>query len=1250
MKHALPATLLCLCLFLLMSPVSRVWSDDDVPQQQSTAQLFDRFMHLYAAGQYDDAKETARQIDPIHLPGEQRVKLYETIKLIDRTVQKSTGPQGILTAADAARRSGDLSKAIGLYKSLLAHPQADAKVRQLANARLADVARLQDRPLGRVRAAIVQADADITAGRYEAAEQKLAEAQASSVRLGWFDRKRLEMLTAKLEKLQIGLVQVGLAARVAALLPAAAAPAPSPAPEPTVPAEMLPMPAPASVPAPTGLQPVAVPLALEPLPAQPYIAPEPMPVTIEPGVSQFIEVPSEQPYQPVAAPPTPQPIETAPMEALPQMQPAQPVLLEPTPAGDAFAPMPDPDVTDLVPESQTGGAIEAAPMPPATVDVEPLPTAQYDAEPMQELGSLPPPFEATPEDGQDVLVKAMKLRASELFEEARDAERNGHTRLAAKQYAEASALDPTSGEARTRYERVGGAVRAEDMPRSILEDAITGTQVRVQATIAEYEQKEASAAQLRKDKKYNDAIQEIRQAKALLDRNEALLPMLTRKQYRDRAEQLEADILKEQFEFDEERKQVEQKKRKTEAEMRRTEALLERFKEVQELLVRALEFNKEQRYDDAIRVLNQALFIEPNNPATQLLLESIEDNSRIVETERLMRGRAVDVANHSLANLDATRPVTDLVQYPEDWPELTNRRRAGFDPEGDESDLNRAANLKLQESLDLPFENNELSSVIDFIRQSTGLNLFVNWTALEQAGISQDLPITLRLTNVPALQALKLVLAQASADALDDELEFTVVDGIVRISTRSDLVRDTVVRVYDIRDLLADVPNFDSAPQFSLAEALSNTNSGGGGNSGGRGGGSGGGGGGGSGGGGGESIFGDTDREDDREGEAEERRIQQIEDISNLIRDTVGNAEEWVANGGTVSSLRELNGQLIVKSTSRNHGDIFGLLDDLRETRAIQIHVEARFLLVDQNFLDEFGLDLDLYVPDTGGNFGPITVAQDSFSIAARPSTGLPGSFLAPTGALLPTILNPANAFGALPSTGLAPGGRGLSFGLAYLDDIQLNLLITASQASRRSIALTAPRITFMNGQTAFIYVARQITFISDLEPIPDAGGFDPTLSVISSGVVLSVTGTVSADRRYVTLTVEPSIATLVQPIRRIPQTALFQQGATAGGQAPPPQILSAFIEAPEIEITEARATVSVPDRGTLLMGGQRLVGEIEVEAGVPVLSKIPIIKRFFTNRSKSKDERTLLILVKPTIIIQSEEEDRLFPGIVQNP
>jgi general secretion pathway protein D len=94
-----------------------------------------------------------------------------------------------------------------------------------------------------------------------------------------------------------------------------------------------------------------------------------------------------------------------------------------------------------------------------------------------------------------------------------------------------------------------------------------------------------------------------------------------------------------------------------------------------------------------------------------------------------------------------------------------------------------------------------------------------------------------------------------------------------------------------------------------------------------------------------------------------------------------------------------------------------------------------------------------------------------------------------------------------------------------------------------------------------------------------------------------------------------------------------------ASGNSP-----GAFIMLPTESFAQLATTVSIPDGGTVLLGGLKQVGEIEVEAGVPILSKIPVLKRAFTNQTTVKDTRTLLILVKAKIIIQKEAEDEAFP------
>ncbi len=80
-------------------------------------------------------------------------------------------------------------------------------------------------------------------------------------------------------------------------------------------------------------------------------------------------------------------------------------------------------------------------------------------------------------------------------------------------------------------------------------------------------------------------------------------------------------------------------------------------------------------------------------------------------------------------------------------------------------------------------------------------------------------------------------------------------------------------------------------------------------------------------------------------------------------------------------------------------------------------------------------------------------------------------------------------------------------------------------------------------------------------------------------------------------------------------------------------------VQTPDQEMSTLSTRVSVPDRGTLLLGGQRVTAEVETEAGVPILSKLPLVGRLFRNRSKVKDSKILLILVKPVIILQEERE-----------
>ncbi len=207
----------------------------------------------------------------------------------------------------------------------------------------------------------------------------------------------------------------------------------------------------------------------------------------------------------------------------------------------------------------------------------------------------------------------------------------------------------------------------------------------------------------------------------------------------------------------------------------------------------------------------------------------------------------------------------------------------------------------------------------------------------------------------------------------------------------------------------------------------------------------------------------------------------------------------------------------------------------------------------------------------------------------------------------------------------------------APLDDLQASFLIRATQAHTDSKVLNAPKVTVLNGESATIRVLKEIAYVSDWEIEQVIAGADiattqqePEVDTAQPGTVLNITPTISADRKYVILRITTSYAEL----KEMKEWIVGQVGS--GGN-----VRDLKIQLPLMESAIAQTRVSVPDRGTLLIGGQKISGEAERSQGVPVLSKIPLIGRLFENRSKIKDEKILLILIKPTIIIQREYEER---------
>jgi len=220
-----------------------------------------------------------------------------------------------------------------------------------------------------------------------------------------------------------------------------------------------------------------------------------------------------------------------------------------------------------------------------------------------------------------------------------------------------------------------------------------------------------------------------------------------------------------------------------------------------------------------------------------------------------------------------------------------------------------------------------LADALDFLRDVSGVNLTINWKALEQAGIAKDTPINVRLRAISLRKALDLILPEASGT---EPLTYDLDEGVVEITTKALADARMYTKVYPIDDLIMDIPDFTDAPSFDLS-SLSNQTQQQGGAGGGVGGGVSGGVGGGGGGGGGSGsqsgIFGGAGGSGGSQNREAPGRSKQdrATDLVELIRAVI-QPDVWQENGGK-ATIRFYSGSLIITAPRAVHEAIGGPLD-----------------------------------------------------------------------------------------------------------------------------------------------------------------------------------------------------------------------------------------------------------------------------------------------------------------------------------
>ncbi|WP_197442404.1 general secretion pathway protein GspD [Lignipirellula cremea] len=697
---------------------------------------------------------------------------------------------------------------------------------------------------------------------------------------------------------------------------------------------------------------------------------------------------------------------------------------------------------------------------------------------------------------------------------------------------------------------------------------------------------------------------------------------------------------------------------------------VERQNKLAELVERFNQLMREERYAEAVVIAKQARELDPQAAVVENMVWQSTFAYRIA-SQMSIRESNEENFFMTLQSVEASAiPFDDRNPYSlgdaRRWEDLTKRR---LDALKRESTRYSPAELKIQRSLsnmvDVDFTNRPLGEVAAMLGEIGQVNIYLDPQGLAAEGVTTATPVTINLRQPVSLEsALNLILQPL-------QLSFVIQNEVLRITSEQTRKTDVHPVVYYVADLVVPIPNFtpsynmgvpsalqaayqtagfnqaqtlggggsvpltiasQQAPTNTSASVLAQMSSGGG-----------------------LSFRGQpTQQLGPGPGGMGGGPQADFDSLIELITSTIS-PDSWDEVGGP-GSLQgfDTNLSLVVSQTQEVHEAIADLLEQLRRLQDLQVTIEVRFITLNDNFFERIGIDFDFDIDDNN-TIQPSTLDDNGPSI----SFGL-GPDGQPT-ADLDLQFTQGGFSTAVPQFGGFDAATAANVGFAILSDIEVFFLLQASQGDQRSNVMQAPKVTLFNGQQANISDTSQTPFVTSVVPVVGdfAAAHQPVVMVLSEGMSLSVQAVVSNDKRFVRLTLVPFFSSIgdVQEFTFTGKTSTSTGEAVIGSDG---NVLTrdgvtvttegTTVQLPQFNFTTVTTTVSVPDGGTVLMGGIKRLSEGRNESGVPLLSKLPYINRLFKNVGIGRTTQSLMMMVTPRIIIQEEEEERTVGRPLTNP
>jgi len=362
------------------------------------------------------------------------------------------------------------------------------------------------------------------------------------------------------------------------------------------------------------------------------------------------------------------------------------------------------------------------------------------------------------------------------------------------------------------------------------------------------------------------------------------------------------------------------------------------------------------------------------------------------------------------------------------------------------------------------------------------------------------------------------------------------------------------------------------------------------------------------------------------------------------------------------SSLAFDGEQLIVTQSRRNLERMRIILRNYNEVK--QVEIEAKFLEVSQNDLEEVGFDwsagsgrqfvLDEFGAPVLNQFGnPTFVNQRQGSTQGRTlnstfSTGTDASAIRIQTPLqanpltfpnTPPSLNSAidvaaNATSLFTATGWTVNGTDIDFALRAL-----------SRKTGTDL-MSAPKVTVLSGKRASITVAQELRYpesYGDIESQVSSGGGGGGLGG-NAGSSISITAGTPQDFVTRNVGVEMSVTPNVENDDTIslilePRVTEFEGFVEYGGPSVALGVDGTVVTVPAgfyqpiFSTREMSTEVTIFDGATVVMGGLTRDEVKTVNDSVPLLGDIPGLGRLFRSEGETRQKRNLLIFVTANLV-----------------